>query len=488
MILKSKIDLKKIRLKFKNKRIGLCHGVFDILHKGHLDHFNDAKKKCDILIVSVTGNKFVNKGPRQPYNDGTERVFVLDGIKSIEYTYLNNSSNCIEVIKNLKPNIYFKGQDYLKLDGHGNLEKEINAIKKNNGKIIFTKTDLLSSTKIFNNQFTWSEEQKKYIKKISKNSFKIFLDIFNQIAIKNITIIGEPILDSYKMCDIVGTTTKDPTISILNKSKETYSGGVLAVAKMASQFVKQVNLITYGSNKVMKKTLNNVKNIKLFNINKNNNIQTKTRYVSSNRGEKLLQVTDFKNQFLSTKDQNKIIKILKKDKNEIIICDFGIGMFEGKLIKYLNSIKKKKYINVQTNSINLGFNLFTKYTSGRYISLDTREWELGLKKIDFKKKHLLPVLKRFLYLSVTKGKEGSSYMHKSESVKAPVFVKSAKDTTGSGDSYYLITSLLNSVDCNKELVPFIGNLYAGMHAQHIGNKKIIEKKELLSNIKSIINI
>ena len=157
MILKSKIDLKKIRLKFKNKRIGLCHGVFDILHKGHLDHFNDAKKKCDILVVSVTENKFVNKGPRQPCNDGTERVSVLDGIKSIEYTYLNNSLDCIEVIKNLKPNIYFKGQDYLKLDGHGNLEREINAIKKINGKIIFTETDLLSSTKIFNNQFTWSE-------------------------------------------------------------------------------------------------------------------------------------------------------------------------------------------------------------------------------------------------------------------------------------------------------------------------------------------
>jgi len=488
MILKSEIDLKKLRSKFKNKIIGLCHGVFDILHKGHLEHFNDAKKTCDLLVVSVTNNKFVNKGPRQPYNDGNERVFVLNGIKSIDYTYLNNASDSIEVIKNLKPNIYFKGIDYLKLDGHGNLRKEINTLKKNNGKIFFTKTNLLSSTKIFNRHFTWSEKQRKFIIKISKNNFKNFLNIFDKIATKNITIIGEPISDSYKICDIVGITTKDPTISILNKSKETYSGGVLAVAKMAAQFVNQVNLITYGSNKVLQKTFKNIKNIKLYNINKNNKIQTKTRYVSSNRGEKLLQVTDFKNQFLSIKDQNKIIKILRKDKNEIIICDFGIGMFEGKLIKFLNTIKKRKYINVQTNSINLGFNLFTKYKSGRYISLDTREWALGLKKIDFTKDDLLLILKKFLYLSVTKGKEGSFYMHKSKSINAPVFVESAKDTTGSGDSYYLITSLLNSVDCKNELVPFIGNLYAGMHAQHIGNEKIIEKKDLLSNIKSIINI
>jgi rfaE bifunctional protein nucleotidyltransferase chain/domain len=488
MILKSIIDLKKLRLKFKNKRIGLCHGVFDILHKGHLDHFNYAKKKCDLLIVSVTSNKFINKGPRQPYNDENERVFVLDGLKSIDYTYLNKKPDSIELIKNLKPNIYFKGPDYLKLDVHGNLKKEINTLKKNNGTIVFTKTDLLSSTKIFNNQFTWSNEQKEFIKKISKNNFKSIQDIFNQIATKKITIIGEPILDSYKICDIIGITTKDPTISILDKSKETYPGGVLAVAKMASQFVNQVNLITYGSNKILKKTFKKIKNIKLFNINKKNNIQTKTRFVSSNRGEKLLQVTNFKNKFFSIEDQNKIINILKKDNNAIIICDFGIGLFEDKLIKYLNSIKKKKYINVQTNSVNLGFNLFTKYTSGRYICLDSREWALGLKKTNFKNEDLLRLLDKFLNLSVTKGREGSSYICKSGSINAPVFVKSVRDTTGSGDSYYLITSLLNLVNCKKELVPFIGNLYAGMQAQHVGNKKIIEKKELLSNIKSIINI
>ena len=38
----------------------LCHGVFDLLHIGHIKHFKDAKKG-DILVVTLTGDKFINK-------------------------------------------------------------------------------------------------------------------------------------------------------------------------------------------------------------------------------------------------------------------------------------------------------------------------------------------------------------------------------------------------------------------------------------------
>jgi bifunctional ADP-heptose synthase (sugar kinase/adenylyltransferase) len=50
------------KLRKKNKIIVLCHGVFDFFHLGHLNYFNSAKKLGDILIVSITTDKFVNKG------------------------------------------------------------------------------------------------------------------------------------------------------------------------------------------------------------------------------------------------------------------------------------------------------------------------------------------------------------------------------------------------------------------------------------------
>ena len=47
------------------KRVVLCHGVFDLLHIGHIRYFNQAKKHGDILVVTVTPDRFVNKGPGQ---------------------------------------------------------------------------------------------------------------------------------------------------------------------------------------------------------------------------------------------------------------------------------------------------------------------------------------------------------------------------------------------------------------------------------------
>ena len=50
--------LKQIKLK---KKIVLCHGVFDVIHSGHLKYFEQAKKYGDILVVSVTADKYVSK-------------------------------------------------------------------------------------------------------------------------------------------------------------------------------------------------------------------------------------------------------------------------------------------------------------------------------------------------------------------------------------------------------------------------------------------
>tara|TARA_B110000027_G_C15964658_1_gene231512 strand:+ start:234 stop:461 length:228 start_codon:yes stop_codon:yes gene_type:complete len=58
----SELTEKKIK-----KKVVLCHGVYDILHIGHIKHFEEAKKNNDILVVGVTTSKFINKGPNRPY-------------------------------------------------------------------------------------------------------------------------------------------------------------------------------------------------------------------------------------------------------------------------------------------------------------------------------------------------------------------------------------------------------------------------------------
>ena len=155
-----------------------------------------------------------------------------------------------------------------------------------------------------------------------------------------------------------------------------------SVATIASEFVNKVRLFTYGSSNYLKKIIKN-KNLEIINLDHKQNIQTKTRYINSNRYQKVFQVTNFSRNIFSEKAYNKIIRKLNKFKiSNLIICDFGVGLFQNIFLEYINKKKFKKFINAQTNSINYGYNLFTKYENNNleYISLDEKEWSLGLKK------------------------------------------------------------------------------------------------------------
>ena len=454
-------------------------------------HLKEAKKKVDILVVSVTEDKFVKKGPNQPINNSHKRISFLSSIEYVDYVFLNRSSTSQNVVKHLKPNVYFKGKDYLSGDFTNNLNLEKNTIKKFGGKTIFTKTEIMSSSKIINNNFSnWTIEQKKFLKNISKKyNHDYFIRVFQKLNKVKINIIGEAIIDKYVFVSSQGLTSKDPAMSMLNERSISIPGGVLAVAEVFSQFSKSVNLFTASNNEYLKYLKKN-KNINVINLDNNRKTQIKTRFINKNRSEKILQVTNFKNDNKILKNHEaKIKKIKSKIKENLVICDYGIGFFGKDLINFLNTLKINKFLNVQTNSLNLGFNPFTKYNNYHYLCLDRREWEIGLKNqfIDNKTMLNFSNKNKSSLFALTDGKYGS-YLYKNKNKYfAPVFISKTIDTTGCGDAYFAMTSLLISVGVDEEIIPFLGNIYAGMHGQFYGNKNIVKKIDFLKYLKSIIN-
>ena len=98
--------------KKNKKRVVLCHGVFDLLHIGHIKHFEKAKKNGDILIVTITADEYVNKGPNRPQFTTSLRAESLAAIQFIDYVSISYFPTAINIIKKIKPNIYFKGLEY----------------------------------------------------------------------------------------------------------------------------------------------------------------------------------------------------------------------------------------------------------------------------------------------------------------------------------------------------------------------------------------
>jgi len=487
----SSVELNKIRKNLTNKKIGLCHGAFDVLHNGHLEHFEEAKKNIDVLVVSITADKFIIKGPNQPYNNEINRAKFLLHIKDIDYVYIDHNLTAEKILNKLKPDFYFKGKDYKQKDITNNLNKELKILKNNKGKMLITETKLLSSTKIINNIHSSLDPKiENFLRDLNKHN--IFDEIYKateKMKKMSINVLGEPIIDKYISCEMAGLTTKDPAISSVIENTKSIPGGVIAISKIISKFVNKVQVFTYGNNNQITNYFKKYKNIKVINFDKSQKIQSKTRYINSNRYEKLLQITNFKKNYFTEEKIKKISNLLKKLNNNVIICDFGLGLFEKEILKSLEKNKSNKYLNVQSNSINLGYNLFTKYNNYNYLSLDEREWKLGLGTTG--NINLLNFIKKSknqsnLSCSLTKGKKGSEYFINNKKFTSPVFITDTVDTTGCGDAYFALTSLMIKSGLNPEIVPFIGNIYAGMHGQYFGNEIITDKITFLKYVKSIL--
>ena len=157
------LDLSQ-KLRKNKKKIVLCHGVFDLLHVGHIKHLEKAKQLGDILVVTITSDKFVNKGPGRPVFNQYLRVEAIAALDAVDYVAINDSQTAIKPIRLLKPNIYCKGNDYKnsKDDVSGEITNELNELEKAKGKFFFTDELTFSSSKLINKSTDFfSNSQKK---------------------------------------------------------------------------------------------------------------------------------------------------------------------------------------------------------------------------------------------------------------------------------------------------------------------------------------
>jgi len=137
------------KLKKQGKTIGLCHGGFDLLHPGHMLHFESAKKICDKLIVSITTDTYVSlrKNIGRPIFSETIRAYAAASITYVDYVVISHYKEATEIIKKIKPSYYIKGPDYIHKKTPG-ITKERQAIKSVGGTIEYTTEPALSTTKI----------------------------------------------------------------------------------------------------------------------------------------------------------------------------------------------------------------------------------------------------------------------------------------------------------------------------------------------------
>ena len=178
------------KLKSEKKIIVQCHGVFDLIHPGHIFHFQAAKKQGDILVVSLTSDAYVNKGPNRPVFDENIRSEALSSIEAVDYVVINHNPTAVEAIKRIQPDVYVKGEDYSSPDKDitGGIKEELDAVENIGGRLHITREITYSSSELINNHFgMYSDEVKTFFANFqnSYSSEEIIKNLKNLRDMKN---------------------------------------------------------------------------------------------------------------------------------------------------------------------------------------------------------------------------------------------------------------------------------------------------------------
>jgi bifunctional ADP-heptose synthase (sugar kinase/adenylyltransferase) len=428
---------------------------------------------------------------------------MLAALEIVDYVAVIPEASAVIGIESLKPDFYVKGPDYAgKDDPSGRLAQEEAAVQKHGGRLVFTGDETHSSSKLLNEYFpTWSEHQKKAIAAVKElGGLDLVNEILNRVAKLKILIVGEPIIDTYVFCCPESISSKGSAISAKFLGEENYLGGSLAIANHMADFAGETSLLITGGNepffiKTLEVGLD--KRIRLFK-EALAEVPTprKTRFISDYQPQRLFELTSLRSDQWKTHSPLAFCENLYNEarKNDaVLVADFGHGLFEGPVLSALADLEGFVALNVQTNSSNFGFNPFTKHKRFSFLSIDRREAQLAYHD------RLTPTLalgrkiagdlgRRGIPMVMTLGDQGAAFfpLDGKEEIHAPAFADKVIDATGAGDAFFALTSLLVKVNTPEVLVPFLGNVFAGLKTRILGNKAPVTRAQFLKAVTSIL--
>ncbi|NGX40449.1 MAG: Bifunctional protein HldE [Candidatus Anoxychlamydiales bacterium] len=478
--------------KKKGEKIVQCHGVFDLLHPGHIRHFKEAKKKGDKLVVSVTPDKFVNKGPGRPAFNEKLRLESIAALSSVDYVVMNTSKEAMNAIKAIKPDYYVKGKEYedAKNDITGKIIEEEREVKINGGQIYFTDDIVFSSSSLINKYVEpISDEIKLFIQKINKKySIDQIIQKINDLSKLKVLVIGDAIIDEYQYVELLGQSGKGQHLVASYEEKEDFLGGSLIIANHISEFCDNVTLLTSIGKNCPNKTFIKQKLDKKVDLqavfHENHSTLLKKRYILKDGKtlNKLFETYSSNKNLLGEFETNQIISYLQTKGNcfdLILVCDFGNGFTNKKIINAISKLNSYLAINTQINSGNRGFNVISHYKKADFISLNEPEIRLAahdrhsnLSEISLKIANKMNCSN----ICVTRGVKGI-YCFSTNGIteNIPAFVTNVIDRVGAGDSFLAIASLCMAKKYPLILSAFLGSIASALNVQIVGNKSCTDK-------------
>lgn len=483
------------------QRIVLCHGVFDLLHIGHIKHFEQAKKHGDILVVTLTQDRYVNKGPHRPAFGQALRAEMVASLACVDYVAVNRWPTSVETIRLLKPHVYVKGSDYADPadDRSGKIVAEQEAVESVGGRIVFTGGVTFSSTQLINRYLPiFPEEVSRFLDGFSqRHSAEEVVGYLERAKDLKVLVLGEAIIDEYCSCETLGKSGKEPVLAARYVSEEKFAGGALAVANHAAAFSQKVALLTFlgeedSQEEFIRGRLNQAIEADFLYLKEAPTI-VKRRFIEIYPFQKLFELylmAEIEGDGVASQTLCARLEQIIDRFDLVIVADYGHGMIGPEAVRVLAEKSRFLAINTQVNAGNHGFNTVSKYPRADYISVSEKEIRLEVRDRRTDLTQIVAEVSRRLdapRLLITRGEKGCLCYGREEGfLEAPALSSRVVDRIGAGDAVFAVTALLAVQGAPVEIIGLVGNAVGAQAVRTVANREPIDRVALFKHIDSLL--
>jgi rfaE bifunctional protein kinase chain/domain len=479
--------LKKIVGPFpRKKKIIICHGVFDIVHPGHIRHLAFAKSKADILVVSITADRHIKKGMYRPHVPENLRAMNLSLFEIVDYVLIDQNATPIENLKKIIPDFYAKGYEYSQTKyANSATNEELRVLKKIGSKIIFTPGDVVySSSKILNNSLPNLKYEKLYqLIKQNKTSFSQIKDTLNDLQKIKVHVIGDTIIDTHTQGKSIGGQTKTPTLSVKIIEEKNYLGGAGIVSKHLKKAGADVFFTSViGKDKLGKFVKKELKKDKIkFTTITDEGRPTVNKNVVIVENHRLIKLDKVENHQISQNIIDKIIDNIKNIKSDVIIfSDFRHGIFNETSIKQFLKAIPKNVMKVADSQVASRWGNIVDFKNFDLITPNEREARFSTGEQDISVGALTTSLKiksKSKNVILKLGDRGVLCLDdKKKYFSIDSFTNFVSDPVGSGDALLSYSSLVYFKTKSLFLASLIGSVAAACECECDGNLPITKDK------------
>ena len=465
-----------------------CHGVFDLLHIGHIRYFSQAKELGEVLVVTLTPDRFVDKGPHRPAFVERLRAEALASLGDVDYVAVNETSTAVETLRRLRPDVYVKGEEFRNIasDMTGKIGLEAQVVAEIGAKLAFTGDIVFSSSNLINRYLShFPEELRSYLNVFRQRyAMSDVIDAVDRMRGLRVLVVGDAILDEYQYGQAIGKSSKDPVLALRYHSCDLFAGGALAVANHVADFAGEVGLLTIlgetGRHEEFIDSQLDGRIRRIYHTRKGAPTILKRRFIDSDSLNKLLELYIMDDAPIPTDLDAAMAEDFRRlvaDYDMVIVADFGHTSIGPRLLDAMCSTAPFLAVNTQANAGNRGFNTISRYPRADLISL--AEHELRLETRDMER-DVRPLMERVrdrmqnAYFVVTSGRQGCSVLGPGgDFLKVPAFAATVVDRVGSGDAFFAVAAMAARLGLPEEIIGFLGNAAGSQAVEIIGNKKSI---------------